>query len=973
MLLSNKTSLQVAQQLPEFVRDNPSYDNFVLFLEAYYEWLETQNTANSLSTLTRTTGQGVTYGSKNILNYIDIDSTIDEFVQYFINDFLPYIPPDVLTDKRKLLKLSKEFYQSKGTEKSYKFLFRVLYGANAEIFNTNDVILRASDGKWLVPKFLRVDSTTHTEEMHVHWLNSVGFKIFGETSKSYAVIDFVKITDTTTEIYISNIQRAFEAGEDITVVDNNNLPVYFYNGEVYVQNQGYEIPMEAMPLTDKIGGVVSVITINPDFRGLFYNTGDPVVAHGGLNPEKSNAIGLIAQVGDINFGSLSTLVVVNPSHGYRLPPNTTITITGGGGSNAAAEVSLIDESRFANLTFVTSNALGAMANVMLGNTTNAQTYTTFAVAANTNSTLANTLTFKTFTVAPIGSVKLLNIGKNYTSAPTISAQSTYTTDYGTDDFRFLGILQPIQIINAGINYGNSNTITIENGTGFGAFANITVNSAGSIISANYVYGSSNSAYPLGGLGYDPNYLPTVNISSLTGSNASLVIPGVMATGATFSPTTASIGSIQNIVVVDGGEDYVLTPNISLKVADVAVSNVNLLYPITSDDIIYQGLAANDSTYSAFVDSTLKLNTASPPNSANDVYQIRTYDYIGVYDSSLPLKIDKVLGVGNTVFTLVMPTINSYTDEFGNPSSIKRYGDGTAKATATFLGGLITGAGRYLNDDGWISSLGRVLESKDYNKYTYILSTSQALAKYKELVLNLVHPSGMRLIGRNIIETDNSFTFGSEDALQIGYPLSYVAGTAAYASLMVNTGSSTISNNIIKLTNVIAGNIGNTIFANDIIEFSATNNIRAYSTITNVDWANNQLYMQDNVFLTFANVALASVNATSNIININTLTGQYNGNFRDLTQSNNIFFVGDTVSLNNGGTFYTITKRFANGNFSINNSSLGPIANTRITVNKNANTQSVMIYGDVGLYDTPQLVTENEEPLLTESGLFILIG
>jgi hypothetical protein len=132
-------------------------------------------------------------------------------------------------------------------------------------------------------------------------------------------------------------------------------------------------------------------------------------------------------------------------------------------------------------------------------------------------------------------------------------------------------------------------------------------------------------------------------------------------------------------------------------------------------------------------------------------------------------------------------------------------------------------------------------------------------------------------------------------------------------------------------------------------------------------------MRDNVFLTFANVALASINPSSNVININTLTGQYDGNFRQLANSNSIFFVGDTISLNNGGTFYTITKRFANGNFSINDSSLGPIANTRITVNKNANTQSVIIYGDVGLYDTPQLVTENEESLMTESDLFILIG
>ena len=967
MSLSKKTSVQIAQQLPEFVRDDSNYANFVLFLEAYYEWLETQYTANANSTIVSTTSQGITYGSKNILNYVDVDETLDDFVQYFINDFLPYVPAEISADKRKLLKISKQFYQSKGTENSYRFLFRALYGADVELFNTNDAILRASDGKWIVPKYLRIESSD------LNWLLTDGLKIFGETSKSYATIDYVKIVDDRTELYISNIQRQFEAGENITVVDGNNAEVYFYDNRVYIQNQGYDIPGGAVILTEKIVGTVSTITINPNYKGLFYNPGDPVVAYGGLNPDKVDPIGLSAEVGDTNLGSLSTLVVVNPSHGYRLPPNTLISITGGGGSNAAAQVFLLDESKFANLTLVTSNTLGAVANVLLGNTTNPVTYTFGGAGViapgNTNTTLANTLTFKSFIVAPIGSVQITNAGKNYISVPSISAQSNYTTDFGTDDFRFLGILQPIQIVNAGVNYGNSNTITIVGGTGFGAFANITVNAAGSIISANYIYESSNSAYPLGGLGYDSNYLPTVNISSLSGSNASLVISGVMAVGATFSPTTDSIGSVETINIIDGGEDYVSTPNLSLKVADVAVTNVSLLYSIVSGDLIYQGSTLNTSYY-AYVDTTLKLSTASPPNSANDVYQIRTYDYVGSYNSTLPLKINK--SVGNTIYTLVMTPSNSYTDEFGNPTSIKRYGDGTARAAASFLGGIIVGQGRYLNDDGWVSSLGRVLESENYNKYTYILSTTQALAKYKELVLNLLHPSGTRMIGRNLLKSANSFNITSEDALQIGYPLSYVAGSAAYATLSVVSSSSTISNNIIKLTNVIAGNIGNTIFANDIIEFSATNNIRAYSTITNVDWSNNQIYMEDNVFLTFANVAFASVNATSNIININTLTGQYDGNFRELTQSNNIFFVGDTISLNNGGTFYTITKRFANGNFSINNSSLGPIANTRITVNKNANTQSVMIYGDVAQYDTPQLVTENGESLMTESDLFILI-
>jgi hypothetical protein len=153
-----KTSLLVAQQLPEFVRDNESYQTFVSFIEAYYQWLETAQTANSANVIATSTGEGVTYGAKNILNYADVDATLDEFVQYFIKDFLPYIPEDALADKRKLLKIARDFYLAKGTEKSYKFLFRALYNSDAEVFNTADVVLRASDGKWIISKSLRINS-----------------------------------------------------------------------------------------------------------------------------------------------------------------------------------------------------------------------------------------------------------------------------------------------------------------------------------------------------------------------------------------------------------------------------------------------------------------------------------------------------------------------------------------------------------------------------------------------------------------------------------------------------------------------------------------------------------------------------------------------------------------------------------------------------------------------------------------------
>ena len=319
MILSNqKPSLLIRQQLPEFIRDDSNYAIFVSFLEAYYAWLETSQAANTSNTVATSTGQGVIHASKNLLNYIDVDNTLDDFIQYFINDFLPYIPKDVLLDKTKLLKISKEFYQSKGTEKSYKFLFRALYGINAELFETGDVVLKASDGKWIVPKSLRINSTD------TNWLLTKGLRIFGETSKSYASIDYSLNTGTKTEIYISNIVRKFEPGELVKIVDNNNKDVYFYNNQIYIQNQDYDIPGNANTLSQKIVGVVSSITIDPNYRGLFYSTGDPIVSYGGLNPEKDVPVGFSGEVGQTTTGSLNSLVVFNPSNGYRLPPNTNI-------------------------------------------------------------------------------------------------------------------------------------------------------------------------------------------------------------------------------------------------------------------------------------------------------------------------------------------------------------------------------------------------------------------------------------------------------------------------------------------------------------------------------------------------------------------------------------------------------------------------------------------------------------------------
>jgi len=929
MILDNhKTSLQIVKQLPEFIQDDSNYQNFVSFVEAY----------------------------------------LDEFVDYFINDFLPYIPKDALTDKRKLLKISKELYNTKGTENSYKFLFRTLYNSSAEIFNTSDTVLKASDGKWVITKSLRIDS------LNSNWLLINNLRIFGETTKSYATIDYSSVTGTKTEVFISNIQRLFNSGEFVRVVDNNNLDVYFLDGKVYIQNQGVNIPQNAVILRGKIIGVVSSIKINSRERGQFYEPGDPVIVSGGLNPDVVDPVGAEAFVGQTTRGSISSIVVTDGSNGYQLPPNSAVNFIGISDAAAQAEINLLDGEKLTNVSFVINNSLGIASNITIGNTSFAQTYNIFANpgVTNTNSRLIDAFTFTSFTVGPIGSIKIINQGAAYNKTPNVVVTSLYTTDAGQSDLKNLGILQPISIQNGGTGYGNNDTISIVGGLGSGAFANIVVNATGSIVRVPYVFseGNTNVTYSLGGFGYTISDLPTIIINSDYGSNASLIIPGIMGDGAILSPTTDRIGQISTINITNPGEDYVSAPRVFLNVQDVALSNVSGVNSIVAGDIIYQGNTYLSATYTANVYSFTRTSFDSTGNTQNDIYRLRVYDYSGNFTEGLNLNIDRE--VGNTTVQLNFNPQPVLINKAGVSTSMIKYGDGNAKANAAFLNGLIVGQGVYLNEDGQPSSLGLVLESLDYNKYTYVLSVEKALKSYKDLILNLLHPAGSRLIGRNLLRSSNSFNLGTETGHQKGYTLEYVAGGAAYLTLEVNTATDIISTNIIKVNNVISGNIGNTIFANDYIKLDASNNVKVYSLITDVDYVNNKLTIDDNVFLTFANVGFGYANASSNVINITSVTGQYDGNFDRKTPANNIIYAGDSVSLN-GGPYYTVTRVFANGNISVANSSFGPSGNSRITVNKNANTQSALIYGQVFVYDYPLLATETGNEIITEQGTYLIIG
>jgi hypothetical protein len=138
----DKTSIFVENQLPGFIRGNPEYALFIQFLQKYYEFLELPG--NPIYELRRANE-----------NY-DVDLARKTLLRYFKDKILPSFPEETELSTERIIKASRDFYAKKGTPDSFRFLFRVLYGQEVDVFLPKTNILRASDGKWQIPQAIRI-------------------------------------------------------------------------------------------------------------------------------------------------------------------------------------------------------------------------------------------------------------------------------------------------------------------------------------------------------------------------------------------------------------------------------------------------------------------------------------------------------------------------------------------------------------------------------------------------------------------------------------------------------------------------------------------------------------------------------------------------------------------------------------------------------------------------------------------------
>lgn len=123
----------IPSQLSSHIVQN--YPDFVAFLKAYFEWLQKPDSP---------------YGAiSRHMSAFNLDESLDAYEQALKLELFPSLPDHVKHNRALLLRHSREFFRTVGTETAFKFIFKVVYGEDIDFFYPRDFLLIPSNGKWV--------------------------------------------------------------------------------------------------------------------------------------------------------------------------------------------------------------------------------------------------------------------------------------------------------------------------------------------------------------------------------------------------------------------------------------------------------------------------------------------------------------------------------------------------------------------------------------------------------------------------------------------------------------------------------------------------------------------------------------------------------------------------------------------------------------------------------------------------------
>lgn len=269
-----KVENNASELLPSTIREFST--QLPLLIEAYYRWADLQGSF-----------QG---DSKRFLEYMDSDKTTDEIFKHIKDTFLRLFPDDTKASLRSLMKFAKDFYSKRGTEESYRFLFRAIFNEAIDIDYPANYLFETSNGVWVKRSILKC---LYSDTMP----SIVGRRIYSKVSNASALVKEIATTavgyDLVAELVISDIVGNFIMDEIVESRDSGpkvisrtfgSVGTYTINSPGAGYAEGFIIPLSSTgdgsgfsAKIGAVGGIGEILSVDIISSGSGYVYEAPVL------------------------------------------------------------------------------------------------------------------------------------------------------------------------------------------------------------------------------------------------------------------------------------------------------------------------------------------------------------------------------------------------------------------------------------------------------------------------------------------------------------------------------------------------------------------------------------------------------------------------------------------------------------------------------------------------------------------------
>ena len=678
-------------------------DNLCIFVTANSKFITGETITGGTSG-----GQGIIEkyrGNPNetitqLLEYAEVNDTIDDFFTQFRNTFLQTIPNNLTSglDKRQLTKNILSLYKRKGTQKAHEIFFRALLNETPELYYPTVDMLRVSDGNFNTQQILKVTlvSPTDGDMLKLKGQTITQENVVGNNNVNLAtaVVEDVSVSSIT----LGGIQRDVATliisknSASGTFVTNNGDTMLLETEDQILNEDGSNVLQQStstivgvpndnpdVTLTCTIHSIVDDVTVTTP--GRYYTVGEQVA----VDPnEQKGGGGLTSQIDNTSYGKVESVIVENGGSGYAVGDALSVT-NPTDGSDFAGEVAVVN----GGFTLEQDSLENGV--IILEDSTDDQLVMEAQTNSNTND---------------ITKIKITNNGGGYLSLPTVGV----TSSTGSSALLFavsdsIGKALSVKPVDQGFRY--------EEAPGILPKLHMQIDT----ISSAFSVGETITATKEDNIILEP--FAQLDYSVLLEDHRQAVLRLDSEEGDILTESGESIafeelvtepvfdGAEQDVIITEDSDGNNRIANTIYEVADVT-DFVTVTHNGSDDSrLLNEDTSSVTAVVEAFDSNTniLTLNTVS-----------------GTFD-------DKVTITGGT----------------SGCTAIVRNAD-HAVMTST-VGTIIETDGEFVGVDGFVSeSTKKIQDSLYYQDYSYIVRVGESISEWRDFLKSSIHPAGFYFAG-----------------------------------------------------------------------------------------------------------------------------------------------------------------------------------------------------------------------------------